>query len=175
VNTNLDRSDVPARIQPHWAEVRVGDSITRYRRSGSGKVVLVLHDSPPEDGTWPDAVTALAARARLIEPCVAEPVEGFVTWLERFREGIGAEQVSIIAHGRQALPALQFTMLEPECVERLVLVTDRSSEELSIARAFAPERGEPRVPKLVLGRDQPAHSALASLVAFMNLPDTTVG
>jgi pimeloyl-ACP methyl ester carboxylesterase len=159
--------------------VRVGDCVTKYQRSGAGRPVLVLHDAVDGDGVWPDVLGTLARRARVIEPhCDGNAngtVSAFVTWLEHFCEGIGAERLTLIASRRHALPALQFAMLEPECVEGLVIVTDGTSEELAIAGALAPERGEARVPLLVLNREQPAQLAADALAAFIDKTDATTG
>jgi hypothetical protein len=51
-----------------WAEVRAHDHVMRYRRSGTGRAVLVLRSADGAEALWPELHDALAARFRLIIP-----------------------------------------------------------------------------------------------------------
>lgn len=175
MNPHLEIPPAAPPAQAHWAEVRVGDSVTRYERSGAGRPVLVLHDPAGARAIWPGVLGLLATQVRVLVPGNIGDGGTFVDWLEHFREAIGAERLTVVAAGRHALPALQFTLLEPECVERLVLIVGGSSEEVSIRGAVTPAGGEPRVPLLVLRQDQEEAAAGKALLAFLTQPGASMG
>ena len=51
-----------------WAEVRARDRVTRYRRAGAGRVVLVLGAAGAGDPLWPELLPTLVRDARVITP-----------------------------------------------------------------------------------------------------------
>ena len=97
------------------ATVCDGSLTMRYRRAGSGRTVLVLGELGPLSGS-------LAARFRVVVPEIADaPAPG---WLPGFLDALGAPAVVVLADARHALAALAFTLMDPDSVQALVLVTD---------------------------------------------------
>jgi hypothetical protein len=152
------------------AQVRAADFVTTYVRRGSGSPIVVL--GPCDDGVsvWPEVLDTLATRHRLVLPEAPGPDGRFQVWLRGFLDGLGQPVVGLIAGGRFCVPALEFTLLEPERVSRLVLVPRGWAEETGLAGEIAtgPRRGA--LPLLIVRRECPAVEASALVSRFVASP-----
>src|SRR5437763_1728572 len=73
----------PCQIAEAWAEIRTHDHVTRYRRAGTGRAVVVL-DAADGEPLWPELIAALAERFRLIVPEVPPAAVDLPVHLTRF-------------------------------------------------------------------------------------------
>jgi len=156
-----------------WAEVRAHDHVMRYRRSGAGRVVLVLHadgDDGAADSLWPELAAALAERFRLIVP--EAPADGadvadVSAWLGDFLEGLGAAGVALVAADRLCIPALELALLDADQIARVVLVPGGPATESGLDGALATTARRTSIPLLVVRRGTPAAEAVPLVMGFL--------
>jgi hypothetical protein len=141
------------------AEVRAHNRVIRYRRTGVGRAVLLLHCPDYSEPLWPELIEALGAGFRLIVPDLPAPHADVVGWLGDFLEGLGMSSVRILAADRFCMPALELTLLDPDQVARVVLVLASGSLETAMR--------QPTVPILVVRRSQPADDVLPLVTGFL--------
>jgi hypothetical protein len=141
----------------------------RYRRSGSGRAVLVLCAGCAEP-LWPELAGALAARFRLIVPEVPRGAD-VAAWLAHFLEGLGAAGVTVVAADGFCLPALELALLGADQVARVVLVPGREDGDgeaaLDGVLGVALGTSAGAVPLLVVRRGLPAGEALPAVTRFL--------
>jgi hypothetical protein len=148
-----------------WAQVRAADYVTRYVRHGAGKPVVVLDLA---DGTlWPELTDALAAGHRVILPEAPAAEAHFAAWLRGFLDGMGLPAVTLIAAGPFCLPALEFALLDPDRLERLVLVPAGAADATGLTGALGTTSAGALLGMLVVRRDHPTDEALELIVEFI--------
>src|SRR5687767_9576568 len=89
----------------HAAEVRAHDRVMRYRRWGSGPLLLVLGAESP-DAFWPGLPERLAAQFKVIVPEVPSDAPDAVPWLDCLLDGLGASDIAVVAGIRHRATAL---------------------------------------------------------------------
>ncbi len=147
--------------------MRAADHVTRYTRTGAGKPVLVL-DEPTVVGTlWPELLCRLAEHHRVILPEVPGAELHFYRWLRGFIEGMGLPAMTMIAVGDLCVPGLEFALLEPDRISRLVLVPSGSGDETALAGTLTPTLSSSRVAVLVVRRDTPSANAIPAIEEFI--------
>jgi len=170
-----------ARTSGNWAQVRAADQVTRYLRSGAGVPVLVLDvatsagheldgatDVPaPDVGVWPELLTELPNHSRLILPEIPTDGPRFTSWLRGFIDGIGLAPVTLIASGPICVSAMEFTLSDPERVQRLVLVPAGQADETWLSGVVRPTTSIAYVPMLVVRRNHPVDDACAVIRRFV--------
>jgi pimeloyl-ACP methyl ester carboxylesterase len=156
---DTDRSD-------SFAQVRSADYTTRYIRVGAGQPVLILDETMSPSSVWPELIGRLAEGRRVILPEV-HGGHRFVAWLRSFLDGMGLPPVTLIATGELCVPSLEFVLLEPERIERLVLVPAGGAEETGLATVMTPSLGVVSVSMLVVRRDNPAPHAVPLIERFV--------
>ena len=106
-----------------FAEVRVGDHVTRYVRRGSGPSVVLLASGIETNPIWVTLVESLAPGHRLFIP--QPPPEGVhsLPCLRGFVEGIGISACTLVAGGASAEPAFELATGDDFTVRKLVLIT----------------------------------------------------
>lgn len=167
MDDTLLAAEVAARPFDGRPQVRAADHVTRYTRTGAGKPVLVL-DEPTIVGTlWPELLGRLAEHHRVILPEVPDAELHFYKWLRGFVEGMGLQVMTMIAVGDLCLPALEFALLEPDRVGRLVLVPSGAGDETALAGTLTPTLSSSRVAVLVIRRDTPSANAIAAIEGFI--------
>src|SRR5688572_15098386 len=105
-----------------WAEVRAHDRVTRYRRSGSGRPVLVLHSPDDPNPLWPELLEMLGNGYRVITPEPPAAGADLTAWLTGFLEGLGTSSVRIVAAHGFCMAALEVALLEAVGITRMVLI-----------------------------------------------------
>jgi hypothetical protein len=153
-----------------WAEVRVHDRVMRYRRSGAGRAVLLLHDGRP-DALWPELAESLATRFRLIAPELPErPASGISThrWLGEFLEGLGTSSVALLATDPFCIDALELALAGAEQIASLLLVVCGEDDAARLGGSLATWAGDCAVPLRVLRRGMSAADATALATAFLS-------
>ncbi|HEV2130838.1 MAG TPA: hypothetical protein VGR27_07040 [Longimicrobiaceae bacterium] len=136
---------------------------TYYARLGSGEPILVLGSGEARDSLGSFLLVPLAARFRVIapEPLVEDGkatlmlpgsagAPAFSSWLRDFLDGLGVEQVSIVAEGKLAIPSLCFTLSDPGRVERLVLLYPDAPGPLPVESVIGEVLHPSETPLLVL-------------------------
>ena len=119
------------------ARVFTGDVSIPYVLAGEGLPVLLLR--PESDGEPTDEATddlcfrGLARHLRVVAPVLPNGGDvhaaggrgarsAFSRQVRDFMDGLGLARVSVVAQGRFAVPALGFSLVDPERVRRLALV-----------------------------------------------------
>ena len=160
-------STIPDRPQSTWSEVRAHDHVMRYRRSGVGPAVLLLHPGEASGALWPELLHVLSASFRVILPDLPEDDSDAAAWLADLLEGLGFTRVAVLAADGFCLPALELALLDADQVSRLVLVPDGCAGETGLDGALAtPSRGAD-IPILVVRRGLPADEALPMVTHFL--------
>ena len=127
-----------------YAEVRVGDHVTRYVRRGTGPaVVLVGADASANPVVLP-LITKLAPNHRLIVPQTPAAVD-FASWLRGFIEGIGLAEIALITGDVPAGAADELAATDDFIIRKLVVLPQRShltssNEKLSSNRILWVDR-----------------------------------
>jgi hypothetical protein len=155
-----------ARSPDTWAEVRAHDHVMRYRRSGTGRAVLVLCSADGAEELWPELADALAARFRLIVPDLPPGVD-VAGWLGEFLEGLGSAGVAVVAADPFCVPALELALLDADQVARIVLVPGGEVGETGLAGALATTTRAASVSLLVVRRGLSAGDALPLVTRFL--------
>ena len=157
----------PSSSPDAWAEVRAHDRVTRYRRSGAGRPVLVLHSPDDPNPLWPELLETLGAGYRVIMPEPPSAGADVTAWLAGFLEGLGTTSVRIVAADGFCMAALELALLEAVGITRMVLVANGPAAP-EAPRGFARSAiGRASVPLLVVRRGQPAHEGVALIGDFL--------
>lgn len=122
-------SELPTRTGSFRAVVRVGDTVVEYSRTGSGRPVVLL-GLPSRSGLRP----ALSQHFKLVVP-ESGPSGDFATWLRCFLDGLGLSEVDLVGGETLARPALDFAVMEPDRIKRLVLLPSAAECESLEAQA----------------------------------------
>lgn len=119
--------DPPGTEEPllRRATVHAGGVETTYLVAGSGLPVVLLHGPRGARLAWGALAEILRDQRRLLSPEGPAPApHAFSAWLRSFLDGLGYDRVGIVAQDEFALAALTYALLEPDRVERLLLVHD---------------------------------------------------
>ena len=145
----IKRIGVPA--EQHT--VGVGKINTWYLAAGAGPPVVLVHGGDAGTGAlrWLPVIGPLAAHFRVIAPDMVGYGESdkpsapydrryFSTWLTGFIDAVGLQRASLVGHSLGGAITLQFTLDNPERVDRLVLVNSaglgRASQRVPLTLKF---------------------------------------
>lgn len=147
-----------------WGEVRTRDQVVRYRRSGAGRAVLVLHAPDAFGPLWPEVLEHLAGGGRLIVPSPPDTSDGVEQWLALLLDGLGLWNVVLVATGGFCMPAIERALVEPDRIARIILACSAGANAEAVENA----RGRlSSVPLLVLNREQATREVLPLVAAFV--------
>ena len=150
-----------------WAEVRAHDRVVRYRRSGSGPVVLLLQPDSPTTPLWPELLEAIATGSRLIVPEPPATESDAEPWLSALLEGLGTRHTTIVAAGGFCIAALERALLSPEQIDRVIMVCSGRGSEGAVDGQLATAAQAAAVPFLVVRRDRPVSEILPVVQEFL--------
>ena len=138
----------PPMSQESWAEVRARDRVMRYRRTGTGPIVLLLsrEDVPLRD----ELAAMLAAQFRLVDPDLATTDLRVAECLTEFLEGLGTTPVNVVAVGRFCIPALELALRDVDQIGRVVLMPDGESCESASEGVIATASRRVSMPLLIV-------------------------
>ena len=156
-----------ARPFESFAQVCSADYTTRYIRVGVGEPVVIVDATMNPGALWPELVSRLADGRRVILPEVHGSGERFTSWLRSFLDGMGLPPVTLIATDELCLSGLEFALLEPERVRRLILVPAGKAEETGLTSVMTPSAGVSSVSMLVVRRDCAAADAIRLIDRFL--------
>lgn len=114
--------------------VHINGQEAPYLRAGQGTPVIMLVDGPEAAGDVEALVTALSPHHRVTMPTL--PAGDRVDRLRSFLDGIGLLHTHVIAADGWVAPALAFTLLDPERVDRLALIDTQAGEPEVTAALF---------------------------------------
>jgi hypothetical protein len=144
------------------AQVHARDQVVRYRRSGAGRPVLLLQTEP----LWPEVhELLLEPGVRLFVPDPPEPGAEVETWLAALLDGLGMPNLVVIACDGFCIAALERALLEPDQVDRIILVCQGRGRESGVDGTLTSRLAA--VPLLVLRRDRPADEILPLVRSFI--------
>lgn len=149
-----------------WAEVRAHDLIVRYRRSGTGRSVLLLCPATAVSSLWPELTEALDRDFRVLAP-VVPPDAQVVRGLIGFLDGLGTSRVAVVATDALCVPALELALLDPERIARAVLLPCEAGGRARLDAALTTTAHDLSVPLLVVPRGTAAANAVARIGAFL--------
>ena len=108
-----------------YAEVRVGEHVTRYVRRGTGpSVVLVGADANTNPVVLP-LITKLAPNHRLIVP-QTPATDDLASWLRGFIEGLGLAEIALITGDAPAAAATELAATDDFTIRKLVVLPRRA-------------------------------------------------
>ena len=166
----MTNASIPSDIAPFaqsWAEVRARGHVVRYRRSGTGRTVIVF-GVPERDGPgWPDLLDALGAGFRLLIPEPPPTDDDIPCWLSSFLEGLGMPGVRLVAAGRLCAPALQLALVEGDQLAGVVLIAERGGRAAAGGASVADGIRELKVPVLVVDPSLPADEVIPLVTGFL--------
>jgi hypothetical protein len=151
-----------------WAEVRAHEHVMRYRRSGTGRAVLLLHDGQGGEPFWPELPPALDGRFRVIVPQTPALDVDIVGWLADFLEGLGLTDVGILVADELCTQAIELTLLDADQIGRIVLVPRGRGDAPGLTGSLATAARRTTVPLLVVRRGLPAEEALPVIGRFLD-------
>ncbi|HET9010841.1 MAG TPA: alpha/beta hydrolase [Gemmatimonadaceae bacterium] len=149
-----------------WAEVRADGQVLRYRRSGSGRSVLLLCVGAACESPWSALVAALDADFRVLVP-VLPPAAHLVRGLTAFLDGLGTTRVAVVATGDLCGAALELALQDPDRVARAVLVPDAPADHAGVDATLRATAHDLAVPLSVLPRGTPTDELLVRIGAFL--------
>ena len=163
--SNTPSEPVSATPPEVWGEVRSRDQVVRYRRSGSGRAVLLLQAQGKTRPLSPEVLELLCTGARLIEPEPPANEEEIPHWLSLMLEGLGLADVTIVALEGFCMAALERALVDPDRIARIILACDSRS---GVAK-LGPEAiaSLSAVPLLIVGLDQPAQEVTERVAGFL--------
>lgn len=148
-------------------EIRARGQVVRYRRSGAGRPLLLLHspqDSPP---LWPEVLDVLHSGFRLVIPDPPPRGTEAETWLSALLDGLGLSEVTVVASDEFCIAALERALLEPDRVARVVMVVRGRGSEAVVDGSIDSIPRLASVPLLVLRHDRPAAEVLPLVANFL--------
>jgi hypothetical protein len=150
----------PRTINATWhlgpfAEVRVGDHVTRYVRRGTGPSIILLLGDTEANPLWSSLIETLVASHRVIIPQPAPEGERSAVCLRGFIEGIGACDLVMIAGGSAISAALEVAAADEFTVRKLILLPTGASNT------------EPSERILWIPRDQSTASSMQRIEEFL--------
>ncbi len=154
------------RAAESWAEVRAHDQVVRYRRSGSGRSVLLLCPDAVTGTLWAELVEALDRDFRVLVPLLP-PDAQLIRGLTGFLEGMGTSRVAIVATDALCFAALELALLDRERVARAVLVPAEEGGLAGLEAVLGRTGRDLPLPLLLVPRSTVAAIAVARIVAFL--------
>jgi hypothetical protein len=148
-----------------WGEVRTRDQVVRYRRSGSGRAVLVLHSPEASEPLWPEMLDLLAASGRVIVPTPPAPSIEVDQWLALMLDGLGLMNVVLVAAEGFCMAAIERALMEPDRIARIIIACTGGKDAPLVADVQA-RLGT--VPLLILRREDPAADVLEVVADFLS-------
>jgi pimeloyl-ACP methyl ester carboxylesterase len=108
-------------------EIAVDGRPVRYRVSGAGEPLVLVHGLAGSWRWWAPVVETLATRRTvhlvdLPRPRRARHIHGLSTWLGSWLDALGLERADVAGHSLGGLFAAELAARQPQRVRRLVLV-----------------------------------------------------
>ena len=138
----------PSLFPEGWAEVRARDRVMRYRRTGTGPMVLLL--AREDTRLRAELIRTLATGFRLLDPDMAGTDVRIAECLAEFLEGLGTARVNVVAVGQLCVAALELALRDGDQIDRVVLIPDDESCETTSEGALATVSRRIAMPLLIV-------------------------
>jgi hypothetical protein len=125
----------------HTAEVRAHNQVMRYRRFGTGPLLLLLGNSPRE--LWPALRERLAEHFKVIVPDIPPGNPDIAGWLCCLLDGLGATEIAVVAEDRLRDTASALACADGDYVGRVVLLPAELSVDEALSRVRRDLMGAP--------------------------------
>ncbi len=134
-NPRTATSKTPRRARrPQLEELILHGHRVRFRRAGSGPVVVLIHGIAGSSQTWSEVIPALAKHHTVIAPDLlghgesAKPrgdysLGAYASGVRDLLIALGHDRATVVGHSLGGGVAMQFAYQFPERAERLVLVS----------------------------------------------------
>jgi pimeloyl-ACP methyl ester carboxylesterase len=139
----------------------------RYRRTGVGPTVLLLHSPDGPNPIWPEVLEVVGSGARLIVPEPPNENTEVESWLSALLDGLGLSKVTVVASDDFCIAALERALLEPDRIARVLLVCRGRGSDGAINGAIDSSPSLARVPLLMVRRDHPADEIVPLVERFL--------
>lgn len=159
-------ADVPPRSGRFRAMVRAGESVTAYLRTGNGKPVILLRVADHHDRLWALALEQLSLGFRVILPELSPDPSTLDDWFETFHDGLGIGAASLVVDDNYTVAALRLAVASGSRVDRLVIVSRRSSASDQIG-VIGDTWSDDRHPLLLIADTEPADDVARRIVQFV--------
>ena len=115
-------------------KILVKEIETNYKIGGKGENLLILHGWNGSSDSWRKIIEILEIKFRVIcpdfpgfgktkPPKIPWNLDDFVEWLKEFTEKLNLESFFLLGHSFGGRVAIKFSILYPEKVKRLILVS----------------------------------------------------
>lgn len=165
----------PIRAGGIEATVCVGNDVTRYTRCGCGPTVLMLRPSEGDLQPWQEVEKAISGHFRVVHPRVDPSCKDFGSWLSGFLDGLGLERIRIVAGDGYGVPAITFSLLEPDRVDRVVLLCRLSPDQADLEASLGDSFSHSTRPLLVARLGSEKAEVTDRVLAFLGGADSTAG
>lgn len=166
--------DVPRSPDSH-GECRARGHVVRYRRSGAGRPLLLLHSPERSPPLWPEVLEVLRSGFRLVVPDPPPRGTEAEAWLSALLDGLGLSGVTVVAFDEFCIAALERALLEPDRVARVVMVVRGRGSEAVVAGSIDSIPRLASVPLLVLRHDRSAAEVLPVVASFLERSGSVSG
>src|SRR5512138_2016560 len=156
-------------------ECRARGQIVRYRRSGAGRPLLLLHSPEDSPALWPEVLEILRSGFRLVVPDPPPRGTEAEAWLCALLDGLGLSGVTVVASDEFCIAALERALLEPDRIARVVMVVRGRGSEAVVDGSIDSIPRIASVPLLVLRHDRPAAEVLPVVASFLSRPGSVSG
>jgi pimeloyl-ACP methyl ester carboxylesterase len=96
----------------------VGELTTRYRRSGSGRPVVVLQLPAGADASASCLAELLSDHCRVIAPELPAGVTDAAAWLRDFLDALGIDRAAVLVPEQLGITSLDLTLPDTGGIER---------------------------------------------------------
>jgi pimeloyl-ACP methyl ester carboxylesterase len=135
--------------------------------SGTGTPVVILLPATSDANVWPELFDALSADRRVYLPDLPDTELSFAIRMRAFLDGLGLSPVTLIAPGSFCVPALEFALLEPDRLQRLVLIPSGHADETGLTGVLSTSTLTKAVPVMVVRRDVSVADAMELVNDFV--------
>ncbi len=135
--------------------------------AGSGTPTVILVTGNNEENLWPELFESFTAERRVFVPDLPDTDKSFGPRLRAFVDGLGLSGATLIAPGSFAIPALEFALLEPDRLKRLVLIARGAEQEAVLIDALSSATPSKSIPVLVVRRDGSLDGAVEAVREFV--------
>lgn len=163
---NPSLMDVPSSPES-LGEIRARGQVVRYRRSGTGRPLLLLHSPKDLPPLWPEVLELLHSGFRLVVPDPPSRGMEAEAWLSALLDGLGLSGVTVVASDQFCIAALERALLEPDRVARVVMVVRGRGSEAVVDGSIDSIPRLVSVPLLVLRHDRHAGEVLPLVTRFL--------
>lgn len=135
--------------------------------TGTGAPVVILAPGTPDANIWPELFEALSAGRRVYIPDLPDAEWCFSPRLAAFLDGLGLSAVTLVAPASFCVPALEFALLEPDRLQRLILVPQGGAKETGLTGTLTTATPTREISVLLIRRETAVANAVQLVDKFV--------